>query len=278
MRSSLGDAAYKPLDPFDRARQQRFQPTAKVLRTHKITRLRDGMPEGESGTSPRQGSGIAALKDGPEPQGMFKQLLLSDLSWATEPTAPEDLAGVRDHRWCFRGAVELAERGQCYCFFVRCLLDMQRNVQCEEEGDALDPKLVRACKLFVSGQCGAGRTGEMYQLLTHFVCNAVIFDEWDRYLKDAFANERAGQEAFLVPHMEQVWYRFCRLTPTLEEIFDVLNARFVWRHRLPKVGDVVRESMKRRCFSSKATLTNEVLEKCNNEILKDVRRCFKLGQ
>lgn len=281
-RHCIGSAAYAPLDPVERARQLRCgsELSAKVLRSRKITRLRDGLCEGGEGRhTPRVFSGSAALKDGPEPQGMFKQLLLSDLGWATEPSSLEDLGAVRDHRWTFRGAVELAERGQSYCFFIRCLLDMQRNVQCEEEGDALDQKLVRACKLFVSGQCGAGRTGEMYQLLTHFISNAVIFDEWDRYLKDAFANERASQEAFLVPHLEQVWTRFCRMLPSLEEIFDVLNTRFVWRHRLPKVGDVVRETLKRRCFSSKAVMTNEMFtqEKCNNETVKNIKRCFHLG-
>merc|ERR1719453_1366135 len=174
--------------------------------------------------------------------------------------------------------MELADRGRSYCFFVRCLLDMQRNVQCDEDGEALDPRLARACKLFIGGQCGNGKTCEMYQLLTHFVSNAVIFDEWERFLKDAFAHERANTESFLVPHLEQVWNRFCRLSPALEEIFDVLNTRFVWRHRLPQVGDIVRESMKRRCFSSKAVVTNEMFtqEKSTHETVKNVKRCFKL--
>merc|ERR1712216_903262 len=157
------------------ARANRYEPSAKVVRERKITRLRDGSSGGsDARATPRQFSGPGALQDGPEPQAMFKQLLLSDLSWATEPTAAEDLAAVRSHRWTFRGAAELAEKGQSYCFFVRCLLDMQRNVQCEEEGEALDPKLVKACKLFICSQCGAGRPGDMYQLLTHFVSNAVI--------------------------------------------------------------------------------------------------------
>jgi hypothetical protein len=281
MRSALGSSAYAPLDPYERARQLRSEPSPKIMRERKVTRLRDGLSDGiDTRYEVRQLPRSAELQDGAEPQGMFKQLLLSDLTWATEPTAPEDLVAISEHRWSFRGAVELAQRGQSFSFFIRCLLDMQMNLQCDEDADALDPKLSRACKAFVTGQCGTGQSGEMYQLLTHFVCNAVIFDEWDRYLKDAFAHERANQEAFLVPHLEQVWARFCRMLPTLEEIFDVLNTRFVWRHRLPKVGDVVRESMKRRCFSSKSVNQNEMFtqEKCNNETVKNIKRAFKIGQ
>jgi hypothetical protein len=281
-RSALGTTAYMQLDPVERQRQYKkaLDPPPQVLRDRKFTRLPHGHAEGaDPRQTPRQFSESVALKDGPEPQGMFKQLLLSDLSWATEPTAPLDLNAVREHRWAFRGAVELAERGQSHCFFIRCLLDMQRNVQCEEEGDALDPELTRACKLFVGGQCGVGKSGEMYQLLTHFISNAIRFDEWERYLKDAFAHERHNDESFLVPHLEQVWSRFCRILPTLDEIFAVLNTRFVWRHRLPKVDELVRESLKRRCFSSKAVINNEIMsqEKCNNETVKNVKRHFKLG-
>lgn len=247
---------------------------SKVMRSHKLTRLRNANApsDGASDRSPR-------LNTEDEPQRMFRELLLSDHTWATQPTSPEDLAIVNDHRWAFRGAVELAQRGQSYCFFIRCLLDMQRNVQCEEEGDALDLTLTKACKAFVSGQCHTKMVGEMYQLLTHFVSNAVVIDEWDRFLKDAFANERANQEAFLVPHLEQVWFRFCRMIATLEEIFGVLDDRFVWRHRLPKVGDIVRETIKKRCFSSKAVTTNDMFtqEKCSNDTVKSLKRYFHLG-
>jgi len=110
-RHCIGSAAYAPLDPVERARQLRCgsELSAKVLRSRKITRLRDGLCEGGEGRhTPRVFSGSAALKDGPEPQGMFKQLLLSDLKWATEPTAEQDLQAVREHRWTFRGAFHIS--------------------------------------------------------------------------------------------------------------------------------------------------------------------------
>lgn len=275
-RSALGAAAYTPLDPFERNRRDRSELPSQVLRTHKLTKL--GSVEA---SLRRGGTGDCRSKVGAvdEPQRMFRELLLSDQAWAIQPAGEQDLAIVKDHRWNFHGATEMAERGQSYCFFMRCLLDMQQNVQCEEEGDALDRTLTKACKTFVAGQCSTGRDGEMYQLLTHFISNAVVIDEWDRFLKDAFANERANEEAFLVPHLEQVWLRFCRMIQTLEDIFGVLNTRFVWRHRLPKVGEVVKDTIKRRCFSSKAVQQNElfVQEKCSNETVKAIKRCFGLG-
>jgi len=280
MRSALGSAAYASLDPVQRARTLRYKPAEHVLRKNKFTPLPAHITDGsESRPTPRQFYDSVALTAGPEPEGMFKQLLLSDLSWATEPAAPDDLLAVSEHRWSFRGAADLAGKSQSHCFFVRCLLDMQRNVQCEEEGDALDPRYIKVCKSFVCGQCGRGRPGDMYQLLLHFVSNAPIFDEWARYLSGAFQDTRANQEAFLVPHVEQVWFRFCRMLPALEEIFQVLNTRFVGQHRLPMVGDVVRESMRRRCFSSKAVTTNEMFsqEKYVNDTIKNVRRCFRIG-
>lgn len=269
-KSALGSAAYKSLDPIERARQQRMELPSKVLRSHKVTRL----------VTPREATPretrISTLD---EPQRMFRELLLSDHAWAQQPAAPEDLAIIRDHRWSFRGALDLAERCQGHCFFIRCLLDMQRNVQCEEEGDALDPTLTKACKVFVSGQCSHHKEGQMYQLLTHFISNAVIFEEWDRYLKGAFASEKANQETFLVPHLEQVWFRFCRMLATLEEIFGILDSRFVWRHRLPRVGDIVKQTVKKRCFSSQEVTRNEMFtqEKYMNETVKNLKRCFGLG-
>lgn len=278
-RSALGTAAYTPLNPFERSRRDRSELPPKVMRAHKLTRLVTATTNASVDTNAVEVSPRNFQTTSDEPQRMFRELLLSDHAWATRPAGAEDLAIVSNHRWAFPGAVDLAERGQSYCFFVRCLLDMQQNVQCEEDGDALDPTLTRACKSFVIGQCNTGKLGEMYQLLTHFISNAVIIDEWDRFLKDAFANERANQEAFLVPHLEQVWIRFCRMITTLEEIFSVLNTRFVWRHRLPKVGDIVRETIKRRCFSSRTVHTNEMFtqEKCSNETVKALKRCFGLG-
>jgi hypothetical protein len=202
---------------------------------------------------------------------------LRDQGWGKETAVDEDLELVRAHRWTFRGAVAIARQGKSHCFFVRCLLEMQQNIQCDEEGEVLQPALLQACKIFVSGQCGSGRSCEVYQLLSHFISNSVIFDEWEKFLGDAFDNPRANQEAFLVPHLEQVWSRFCRLVPVLEEVFGVLDTRFVWRHRLPRVGDLVREHMKRRCFSKDSILKNDLYaqEKLSNETIKNIKRTFK---
>uniref|UniRef100_A0A7S4Q8Q3 Uncharacterized protein n=1 Tax=Alexandrium monilatum TaxID=311494 RepID=A0A7S4Q8Q3_9DINO len=215
-----------------------------------------------------------SIGDGAEPQGMFMAILLNDM----EPPTEQELQPVREHRWTFHGAMAFAKRSRSYCFFVRCLLELQRNVQLEEEGDPLEPKLANACKTFVVSQCRLRNTGVMYQLLTHFISNSSVFHEWDQFLRLAFVDERASQEVFLVPHLEQVWGRFCRFSTVLEGIFDVLNARFVWRHRLPKVGDLVLEHMKRRCFSSDIVVRNELFSQagCRNETIKQVKYTFGL--
>lgn len=277
-RSAFGGAAYQMLDPAERARQMRYELSTSALRNRKVTRLSAGaapdtLDESDPNT-PRQWITSPLMDE--EPLGMYRELLLSDQPWATELLGHEDLRMVCEHRWVFRGARELAEKSRSLCFFVRCLLDLQRNVQLEDDGDALDPKLVKACSLFVSGQCNLGRAGEMYQLLTHFISNAVVFDEWDRYLKSAFESTRANEERFLVPYLEQVWGRFCRLIDVLEEIFSVLNTRFVWLHRLPRIGDLVREHMKRRCFSGDSVTRNDMFasEKCTNETVKAIKRAF----
>jgi len=216
-----------------------------------------------------------SLNEGSEPHGMFLALLLNDM----EPPTEKDLQPVRTHRWTFHGAVDFAERSRSFCYFVRCLLDLQRNVQLEEEGDALDPKLANACKTFVTSQCRDSNMGGMYQLLTHFISNSAVFYEWDQFLRLAFDDQRASQESFLVPHLEQVWGRFCRFLAVLEGVFEILNKRFVWRHRLPKVGDLVIEHMKRRCFSSDAIIRNELFGQavCRNETVKQVKYAFGIN-
>merc|ERR1712232_877279 len=165
--------------------------------------------------------------------------------------------------------------GAFYCF-VRCLLDLSKNVQVREEGDVLSKTLTQACKTFVSGQCRVGRMGEMYQLLTHFLSNSPIFYEWDRFLEPVLEDARAREESFLVPHLEQVWNRFCRFRSVLEDIFKVLDAQFVWQHRLPTVSGLLSEHMRRRCFSSKACTQNELFatEKCQNESIKKIKYEF----
>lgn len=263
VRSCLGSTGASMVDP---------PPLHRVTSTRVTPRkdLRAPSPQPPGNTiSP-------SLNDGSEPQGMFLGLLLNDSS----PVDQEDLVHVQGHRWVFKGAVELATRGKSYYFFIRCLLEMQQNVQLDEDGDALEPRLVRACKAFVKGQCRTGRMGDMYQLLTHFISNSVIFDQWYRFLVTAFAHQRANEEKFLVPHLELVWLRFCKFRAILENIFDVLNTNFVWRHRLPKIGDLVQDHMKRRCLSTDVVTRNELFTQgtaARNETVKQVKFAIGLG-
>lgn len=210
-----------------------------------------------------------------EPRGMWFGLLLNDMG----PVSEEDLARVSTHRWNYHGATELARQGRSICFFVWCLLELQRNVQLDEEGEILDKQLVEACKTFVRCQCREGRMGEMYQVLSHFISNSLVFYEWDRFTKVIFEDPRSNQEKFLVTHLEQVWGRYCRLKAVLENIFDYLDSRFVWQHRLPKVGELVRQHMKRRCFSSDLIGKNELIASpsTRDETLKQVKFAFDFG-
>jgi hypothetical protein len=210
-----------------------------------------------------------------EPRGMWFGLLLNDMG----PVSEEDLARVSTHRWNYQGATELARQGRSICFFVWCLLELQRNVQLDEEGDILDRQLVEACKAFVRCQCREGRMGEMYQVLSHFISNSQVFYEWDRFVKVIFEDPRSNQEKFLVTHLEQVWGRYCRLKAVLENIFDYLDSRFVWQHRLPKVGELVRQHMKRRCFSSDLIAKNDLIASpsIRDETLKQVKFAFDFG-
>eukprot|EP00420_Gonyaulax_spinifera_P017535 CAMPEP_0197903764 /NCGR_PEP_ID=MMETSP1439-20131203/56750_1 /TAXON_ID=66791 /ORGANISM="Gonyaulax spinifera, Strain CCMP409" /LENGTH=326 /DNA_ID=CAMNT_0043524915 /DNA_START=27 /DNA_END=1007 /DNA_ORIENTATION=+ len=259
-RSFLAAKGAKVVDGLQSARRSRATQAAATVPEFEIPRRTCG-PE-------------FTLHGEPEPPGMFMGLLLNDESAVSE----EDLMIVRNHRWTFYGAEDLARQGKSFCYLIWCLLDLQRNVQLEEDGDALDQKLARACKTFVSAQCRDGKMGSMYQLLTHFISNAAVFHEWDRFLRIAFEDQRANQESFLVPHLEQVWTRFSRFRIVLEGIFDVLNSRFVWRHRLPPVGDIVHEHMKKRCFSRPAVTQNELISQASsrNETIKQVKYAFGL--
>lgn len=276
-RSALGAAAYAVLDPIEKARQQRYQLRAEVMHSRKIRLLPPGDSKASFASPHTSPANWASVQDGVEPQGMFRALLLGDHGWAAEAATFEDLEFVRQHRWTFNGAVELAQRGQNFCFFIRCLLDMQRNLQCEEEGDTLEPVTTRACKTFVQGHCCAGRASDMYQLLTHFISNAVIFHEWHRYLKDALENPRANQEAFLVPHLDQVWSRLSRMLPFLEEVFGLLDSRFADGYGLPKVVDLIRLHMQRCCLQREMVHKNEIFmqEKCQSDVLKNVKRFLR---
>jgi len=172
------------------------------------------------------------LHDGPvratdlaefEPRGMEMAMTLNQADAVTG----DELAPIKCHRWTFPCAEDFALRGTNYFSFVQCLLEMQRNVQVYEEGDVLAPNLVRACKLFVAGQCGEGYTGEMYHLFSHFLCNSRVFDEWEAFLRVAFEAPQASAETLLTMQVEQVWLRFRRLADTLEDIFGVLDRRCV---------------------------------------------------
>jgi len=205
-------------------------------------------------------------------QRMFMALLLNDTSAAS----PALLKRIESHRWSFKGAPEFACQGRGFSFFIWCLMELQQNIQMETEGDALDSKLVSACRSFVGAQNRQGRMGDMYQILTHFISNSVVFHEWDKYLRVSFEDSRANQETFLVPRLEQIWLRFQRLRAILEGIFGALDERFVWKHRLPKIGELLQEHMRKRCFSSDLISRNELFQQANvkDETLKQVKLAF----
>lgn len=267
-RSYLGATAVTVLDPYARRQGHHSQTRGNANAAEKRA---ETVLEAQTGT-PRT---VQSLNDGGEPQGMFLGLLLND----TGPVADMELSIVRSHRWTFKGADDLAKQGKSFYFFLRCLLDLQRNVQVDDQADVLDPKLGRACRGFVSGLCREGRMGDMYQLLTHFLSNSLIFHEWHNFLKNAFEDQRKSQETFLVPLLEQVWSRYCKFRAAVESIFGVLDDRFAWRHRLPKVGDLVQEHMKRRCIYQEHVLRNElfVAATVRNETIKRVKLTFGIN-
>lgn len=282
-KTALGGAAYQVLDPLARTRQKRFELSVQTLKSYKIIPLppdaaTEGMFPMRQSSMSRPQTTPNALRDGEVP-GAFQQLLLCQEGWPTEQARREELRIIREHRWTFYGALELAERSRSYCLFVRCLLDLQRNVQLEEEGSLLDPYLLQACTSFVTSQCSTKRAGDVYQMLTHFISNSVIFDEWDKYLKEAFESTRAQEESFLIPYLEQVWLRFCRFVDILEEIFRNLNVKFVRASFLPSVRDLVQEHMRRRCFCTDAVTRNRIFvqEKCRSDTVKAIKRTLGLG-
>lgn len=225
------------------------------------------------GATPRRGNADSMLSYS-EPKGMWLALLLNDMG----PVAETELGAVSGHRWTYQGAVELAGQGRSICFFIWCLLELQRNIQMDE-AEILNAKLIEACKTFVKCQCREGRMGDMYQVLTHFISNSAVFYEWERYLTGVFQDSRAKEERWLVSHLTEVWSRYNRLKSVLESIFDCLDSHFVWRHRLPKVGELVHQHMKRRCFSSPIIAKNELFssQQGRDETLKQVKFAFGLS-
>jgi hypothetical protein len=191
-----------------------------------------------------------------------------------EDASEEELDLVRNHRWTFNGADAMSQRGKAFCFFVRCLLDLQQNVQTNEEEQVLSPGLIKSCKMFVEAQCIEGRKGEMYQVLNHFICNSKVFDEWEGYLNTAFDAPGAADEEWIIPYLEQIWVRFRKFESVIVEIFGTLDSQFIWRHRLPKAGDLLRNHMKRRVFSSERVLRNDVFkqEKSSDDTVKQIKR------
>lgn len=268
-RSYLGSTAVIVLDPYARRHDQRGRGAAQGPPSNPP--YRPQLPEVKGGT-PRI---IQSLNEGPEPAGMFLALLLNESGKVVE----KDLALVKEHRWTFKGADDIAAQGRNFFFFIRCLLELQRNVQLDEDGDALDPKLKRACKGFVNAQCREGRMGDMYQLFTHFLSNSLIFHEWDQFLQTAFTGPRKNVETYIVPNLEQVWSRYNRFRTIVESIFDLLDERFAWRHRLPKVGELVQDQMKRRCIFRDHILNNELFTSSTNrnEVIKQVKLTFHIG-
>jgi len=235
VRSCLGNIGASVVDP---------SPRDKKKNTGRVTVPRDmpaiQVPNLPDGSMPKS---TTTLKDS-EPPSLHLALILNDRGDVRD----EDMQHIRNHRWTFDGAAKLASPSRGFGFFTRCLLDLQRNVQLLEDGDPLEPSLARACRTFVHAQVREGQAGEMYHMLAHFISNSLLFPEWDAFLQVSFADQRASQESFLVPHLEQVWVRFCRFRSVVETIFDILDTSYAWRNRLPKVGELLREHMRRRCF------------------------------
>jgi len=224
----------------------------------RVTELPSGLLAAAGKASPRVSDDTSPR---PTHEGWEKEpphLFLSLVLGAHGPPSKDELQHVREHRWTFPGVEAFAEQDRGLCGFVRCLLELQRAVQLEEAGPVLEPRLASACRTFVTGQCRAGREGHMYHLLSHFLSNSLIFHEWTRFLTDTFLHPRAGEEAFLVPRLELVWVRFGRLRDALEEIFNVLDLRFAWHHRLPKVDELIMDQMRRRCITPELLQKNQL--------------------
>eukprot|EP00929_Paragymnodinium_shiwhaense_P021308 TRINITY_DN13932_c0_g1_i1.p1 TRINITY_DN13932_c0_g1~~TRINITY_DN13932_c0_g1_i1.p1 ORF type:complete len:339 (-),score=94.30 TRINITY_DN13932_c0_g1_i1:133-1149(-) len=283
VRSYLGTTSAAVSDTFGQKAGQRMAkmawqtPRQERGRQPGVLRQTGDMMAREAAPLPKEQMAklnTIGILDENEPNGMFLALLLNDPG----PASPEELAKVSTHRWSFGCAEDMAGQSKSFCCFVRCLLELSRNVQVREEGDVLDKRLIEACKAFVSAQCREGHMGEMYQVLTHFLSNTPVFVEWERFLEPVFDDARAKEEAFLVPHLEQVWLRFTRFRQVLEDIFKVLDSKFVWQHRLPKVSVLLSEQMRRRCFSSKAVLQNELFatEKCQSDSIKKIKYEFQI--
>lgn len=217
------------------------------------------------------------VQDGKEPEGAFIALLMADDSAPN----PQVVSFIANHRWTYPGAVDTARRGQCFSCFVWCLLQMQRNVQLQllEEGDCLDRRMANACRSFVSIQGRRGRWADMYQLLSHFICNSPVWTEWAKYLKQAFEDPKANQEQFMVPRLDQVWGRFLTLRAALQNIFDIVDERFVWKHRLLDVSGLITEHMKKRCFPQEFVSKNELFSSTvvKDETLKQIKFTFSWG-
>eukprot|EP00928_Gymnodinium_smaydae_P042872 TRINITY_DN28834_c1_g1_i3.p1 TRINITY_DN28834_c1_g1~~TRINITY_DN28834_c1_g1_i3.p1 ORF type:complete len:315 (+),score=66.69 TRINITY_DN28834_c1_g1_i3:315-1259(+) len=209
----------------------------------------------------------APLIDGAEPRGMFLGLLLND----TSPVEEAELEAISRHRWSYEGAREFAARGKSHLYFIQCLLDLQRNVQFDE-GYVLDAKFARACKTFVQAQCRLGNAGMMFQTCTHFLSNSLLFYEWARFLKNVFANPQAGKVSFTQPYLEEVWGRYTKFKKALEDMFGILNTCYVAKYRLPTIGVLISDHMKRRCFSSDAILRSEIFsQEGEGDTLKQIR-------
>jgi len=78
-------------------------------------------------TSPRSGL-TGAILSYSEPKGMWFSLLMNDMG----PVPREELDKVIAHRWTFQGALELAAQGKSICYFILCLLEIQRNIQVDQ--------------------------------------------------------------------------------------------------------------------------------------------------
>jgi len=180
------------------------------------------------------------------PRDLLMGLLLVDSSPADEKL----LEYIRTHRWTFKGAEAIARQGKGFSYFVWCLLHIQQNIQTDFGVRPLEIKQIQACQSFVAVQSRKGGIADMYHLFTHFICSSVIFHEWSMYITKICYDERSGGQNFVAVSLEQVWTRYKFLWQVLQDIFGVLDERYVPKVNLPRIGELLREHVRRTCFSS----------------------------
>eukprot|EP00811_Abedinium_folium_P029312 NODE_4604_length_1870_cov_5.458979.p1 GENE.NODE_4604_length_1870_cov_5.458979~~NODE_4604_length_1870_cov_5.458979.p1 ORF type:complete len:439 (+),score=93.16 NODE_4604_length_1870_cov_5.458979:316-1632(+) len=226
----------------------------------------------------------------PRPDSSGLVLALS-LNCSPIGVTKEELQHVANHRWTFPGATEFASWGKAMYFFVRCFLEMQANIQLDESSEALLPRYVNACALFVKGHCLEGHLTDMFNFLSHFLTNTNIFPEWRAFILAALTVPDAGQDAVLSPYLDQALKRFMRLARPLEIIFAPVDDSRCRRasdrdtswlpvtidHQFPPIADFIRDVARRR-FLPEEFLMSAVFQSSSNrsEVIGAIKREFNL--